>query len=362
MVSFTPTDDQQALIDTIRRYALNDVRPIAHEADENDQLPENVIRKGWELGLIPAVIPEELGGFGDPLSALTGALALEELACGDLALAFAVMTPALVAYPLLLYGTAEQRAHLLPLFLEENPAPVTAALLEPRLLFDPCALETTATVEGDNAIISGMKAYVPLAEGAHWLLVYARDRASGRVDAYLVDAQARGVSIEGREKLMGVRALPLYRVLFSDVTVDLDLRLNVDYAALLARQQVALAALAVGVARGAFEYARDYAKQRVQFGKPIAQNQAIAFMLAEAAVEVDAARLLVWEAAWKIDREQDAAREAYLARQYADKAVLHVTDSAVQTLGGYGFIREFPVERWLRNGRGFPTFHGLAMV
>jgi alkylation response protein AidB-like acyl-CoA dehydrogenase len=362
MVSFTPTADQQALIDTIRRYAISDVRPIAHEADESSVLPESVIRKGWELGLIPAVIPEELGGFGDPLSAITGALAAEELAYGDLSLALAVMAPALVAYPLLLYGTAEQREHLLPLFLDEQPAPVTAALLEPRLFFDPCALETTTTIEGDKAILSGIKAYVPLAERARWLLVYARDRESGRVDAWLVDRQSRGVRVEGREKLMGLRALPMYQVLFNEVTVDLDLRLNADYTALLNRQQVALAAMAVGVARGAFEYARDYAKQRVQFGKPIAQNQAIAFMLAEAAIEVDAARLLVWEAAWKLDREEDASREAYLAKQYADKAVLQVTDSAVQTLGGYGFIREYPAERWLRNARGFPTFHGLAMV
>ncbi|MCC6801255.1 MAG: acyl-CoA dehydrogenase, partial [Anaerolineae bacterium] len=121
-------------------------------------------------------------------------------------------------------------------------------------------------------------------------------------------------------------------------------------------------ALAVGVADAAAEYARDYAKQRVAFGVPIAQKQAIAFMLAEMAIEVDAARLMVWEAAWKLDQGEDASREAYLARQYADKAVMFVTDSAVQVLGGYGFIREYPAERWLRNARGFTTFHGLAMI
>ncbi|HLV34709.1 MAG TPA: acyl-CoA dehydrogenase, partial [Spirillospora sp.] len=214
--------------------------------------------------------------------------------------------------------------------------------------------------------IKGIKSCVPLAEAAQQILVYARDAESGRVDAWLVDARTQGVHIESREKLMGLRALPLHRMLFDNVTVDLDARLGgaagIDFDAILSRQQVALAALAVGVARGAFEYARDYAKQRVQFGKPIAQNQAIAFMLAESAIEVDAARLMVWEAAWKLDRGEDAARAAYLAKQYADKAVLQVTDSAVQTLGGYGFIREYPAERWLRNGRGFPAFHGLAIV
>ena len=116
------------------------------------------------------------------------------------------------------------------------------------------------------------------------------------------------------------------------------------------------------MARGAFEYARDYAKQRVAFGAPIATRQAIAFMLAEMAIEVDAARLMAWEAAWMLDKGEDATKEAYLAKQYADKAALFVTDSAVQVLGGYGFIREFPAERWLRNARGFATFEGLAIV
>ena len=186
------------------------------------------------------------------------------------------------------------------------------------------------------------------------------------MDAYLVQAAQEGVSLPQREALMGLNALPLYRVDFADVKVDRNCKLGgaegMNYAVLLQRQAVALAAMGVGVARGAYEYARDYAKQRVQFGKAIAQNQAIAFMLAEAAIETDAARLMVWEAAWKLDRGEDASREAYLARQYVDKTVLQVTDSAVQILGGYGFIREYPVERWLRNGRGLPTFHGLAMV
>lgn len=366
MVSFTPTEDQQLLIETIRRYAENEVCSLAHEADENSQLPESVVQTGWGIGLVPAVIPEDLGGFGDPLSALTGAMAAEELAYGDLSVALAVMAPARFAYPLILYGTAEQRANLLPLFLDETPAPATAALLEPGVFFDANDLKTTATVNDNTARLNGAKAYVPLVEDARWLLVYARDSESGAIDAYLVENGVKGVTIEEREQLMGLRALPTYRVNFSDVAVDLNCKLGgtvgMDYDVLLNRGRVALAALAVGVARGAFEYARDYAKERVQFGKPIAQNQAIAFMLAECAIEIDAARLMAWEAAWKIDRGEAATREAYLAKQVADRVVLQVTDNAVQTLGGYGFIREYPAERWLRNGRGFTTFDGLAMV
>jgi alkylation response protein AidB-like acyl-CoA dehydrogenase len=365
MVSFTPTEDQQLLVDTIRRYALNDVRKIAHEADEASEPSLNVIKTGWQLGLIPSAIPTELGGFGE-LSAVTGVLAAEELAFGDLAVAMHIMTPALLAYPVILYGTAEQRQQLLPMFLEDKPAPATAALLEPGVFFDPHELNTTASVEGDRVCINGVKACVPLAEDASWMLVYARDAKSNHVDAFLIEKHVAGVQIEKRELLMGLRALPTYRVNFNNVEVSIASRLGgavgIDYESILNRQRVALAGMAVGVARAAFEYARDYAKQRVQFGKPIAQNQAIAFMLAEMAVEVDGARLMAWEAAWKLDKGEDATREAYLAKQYADQMVLKVCDSSVQILGGYGFIREFPVERWLRNGRGFPTFDRLTIV
>lgn len=365
MVSFTPTEDQQLLIDTLRRYALNDVRQIAHEADEESSPPLSVIKTGWQMGLVPSAIPEELGGFGE-MSALTGVLAAEELAYGDLSVALHVLTPALFAYPVTLYGTAEQRETLLPLFLEESFAPATAALLEPGVFFDPYHLKTTATVSGGKVTLNGTKAYVPLADTAEWILVYASESASGETGAYIVKKDTPGVVIEKRELLMGLRALPTFRVAFNDVVLAESARLGgvvgCDVNVLLNRGRVALAAMAVGVARASFEYARDYAKERVQFGKPIAQNQAIAFMLAEMAIEVDAARLMVWEAAWKLDKGEDATKEAYLAKQYADQMVLFVTDSGVQTLGGYGFIREYPAERWLRNGRGFPTFDGLAMV
>jgi acyl-CoA dehydrogenase len=322
MTSFTPTDEQQQLIDTVRRYANTDVRPIAHDADEHGETPVSVTQTGWEIGCIPVAIPEDLGGLGD-LSAVNGVLVSEELAYGDLSVAMQVMAPALFAYPLILCGTPEQQRNLLPMFLDAKPARATAALIEPGVFFDPRALKTTATVHGDKVTLNGTKAYVPLAGDADWLLVYARDSESGKVDGYLVSTEIAGVEVQEREKLMGLRALPTYRVHLANAEVDLPCRLGgeagADFDMLLNRSRVALAALAVGVARGAYEYARDYAKQRVQFGKPIAQNQAIAFMLAEMAIEVDAARLMAWEAAWKIDQGQDASREAYLAKQYADK-------------------------------------------
>ncbi|NDJ62731.1 MAG: acyl-CoA dehydrogenase [Chloroflexi bacterium] len=365
MISFTPTEEQQQLIDTIRRFAANDVQPIAHEADENQRVPANIITTGWEIGLVPTAIPEELGGLGE-LSAVTGVLAAEELAYGDLSAALQIMAPALFAYPIILFGTAEQRENLLPMFLEERPAHATGALLEPGVFFDPTDLNVTATVEGDRVKLNGTKAYVPLAATADWVLVYTRNAETNKIEAYVIQTDVRGVEIGGREHLMGIRALPTHQVNFNNAEVDLPCRLGgavgMDFDVILNRSRVALAAMAVGVARASFEYARDYAKGRVQFGVPIAQKQAIAFMLAEMAIEVDAARLMVWEAAWKLDQGEDATKESYLAKEYADKAVMQVTDSGVQTLGGYGFIREYPAERWLRNGRGFTTFDGLAMV
>jgi acyl-CoA dehydrogenase len=366
MASFTPTEEQQLLIDTIRRYANSDIRPAAHDADESETLPQDIVQTGWEIGLVPSAMPEDIGGLGD-MSAITGALAAEELACGDLSVALAVFAPATFAYPIALYGTAEQRERYLTPFLDEMFVPASAALLEPGIFFDPNELKTTATTRGDQITLNGVKAYVPFADVAEQLLVYARDTESGCTNAYIVPKSADGVSVEKRERLMGIRALPTFRVNLNNVTLNAGTRLGgadgaFDFSVILNRSRVALAALAVGVARAASEYAREYAKQRVQFGVPVAQKQAVAFMLADMAIEVDAARMMVWEAAWKLDQGEAATREAYLAKQYTDKAVLFVTDSAVQTLGGYGFIREYPVERWLRNARGFSTFDGLAIL
>ncbi len=362
MVDFTPTEEQQQLIDTIKRFAANDIEPAAHEADENEHIPSNLVKTGWDIGLIQTAIPEEFGGLGE-LSAVTGALAAEALARGDLATALHVLAPATFAYPVILYGTEAQKQRFLPLFVADQMPKLSAALLEPGIFFDPHALKTTATVQGEQVVLDGEKAYVPLAATADHLLIYARDSASGRIDGYVVDAHNPGVTLGAREQLMGIRALPTFRVKLNNAQVGLDCRVSGEgFDNLLARSEIALAAMAVGVADAAAEYARNYAKQRIAFGVPIAQKQAIAFMLAEMAIEVDAARLMVWEAAWKLDGGQDASKEAYLAKQYADQAVMFVTDSAVQTLGGHGFIREFPVERWLRNARGFTTFHGLAMI
>ncbi|MFQ3535491.1 MAG: acyl-CoA dehydrogenase family protein [Aggregatilineales bacterium] len=368
MLSFTPTDEQQMLVDAITKFAAADVRPHAHDADEADAFPPEIIQKGWELGILPASIPEAYGGFGEH-SAITNVLAAEALAWGDLALALAVMLPATVANPVHFSGTEEQKRNILPQIAAAEQLPYfTAALLEPGISFDANAPRTTATRLGDHYLLNGEKCYVPFAPEAQMLLVYARDSETGKVDGYLIERGAEGLHIGKREKLMGIRALPTYSLQLNDVRVGAGCKLGGEagthYQRILSHSRTALAALAVGVARAAYEYARDYAKTRVQFGVPIAQKQSIAFMLAEMAIEVDSARLLAWEAGWKLDTDpqSDCTAESYLAKEYAAKAALFVTDCAVQVLGGHGYIREHPVERWLRNARGFAAFEGLAIV
>jgi alkylation response protein AidB-like acyl-CoA dehydrogenase len=264
----------------------------------------------------------------------------------------------------MLMGTEEQRQTYLPWFCDESVPKVTAALVEPAVLYHPRDLQTTAVAEDDGYVLTGAKCQVPLAQSAELLLVYASE--AGKTQGFLVEAGAAGLQIGQREKLMGIRALPTYGLALEQCRVPRANRLGgedgLDFGKILNHSRVGLGAAAVGMARAAYEYARDYAKERVQFGEPIAHRQSIAFMLAEMAIEVDAARLMVWEAAWKLDRDEDATAEATVMKHFVDDTVLQVADRAVQTLGGYGYVREYPVELWLRNARGFATFDGLAMV
>ncbi len=365
MYSFDPTEEQQMLVEAVGKYAVNDLRAAAREAEESCELPKKLIGKGWELGLLQASIPEAYGGFGER-SAVTGALALEEMAFGDLAGTLAVMTPSLFATPILLAGSEEQKQTWLPKVIEGDWAPYTAALIEYVIDFDPTALKSMATASGDHYILNGEKAFVPFAKDAEAILVYAD--LNGVTQGFIIPKGAAGLTVsDEREKLMGLNALPLYRVKLDSVKVPAANRLGVasghDFEPVLASMRVATATTAVGVANAAFEYSKNYAKEREAFGVKIAQKQAIAFMLAEMRTEIEASRLLTWEAAWKLDQgKEDAYTEAYLASAGAADMAMMVTDRAVQILGGHGYIREHPVEMWMREGRGFAMFTGLAIV
>ena len=359
MISFDFTEEQQLLVDTAMRFAGNELRKAAREADESTQIPAHLIDTGWSLGIVPSNIPEQYGGFGAH-SALNGVLAAEALAYGDLSAALNILAPSLAAFPILLCGSDEQKQAYLPKFSGEKFYAATAALVEPRILFDPRQLETTATASGDGFVLNGRKCLVPLAADAELLLVYANQ--DGVTQAFIVEKGAAGLSIGARESNLGLRALPTYELELRDVRVPRANRLGgeagCDITRLLNHSKVALAALAVGVAKGAQEHAVAYAKERVVWGEPIARKQAIAFMLAEMAMDIDAVRLMTWEAAWRLDKGLDAGRECYLAKMSADDMALKVTDNAVQVMGGHGYIRDNPVEMWLRNARGFVTMEG----
>jgi alkylation response protein AidB-like acyl-CoA dehydrogenase len=360
MISFEPTDEQRLVRDTVASFAREQIRPAAREADESGHIPETLVRQAWEIGLIQNAIPEAFGGYGDARSALTSALVCEELAWGDLSIALHVLAPRLSTYPVIELGTEAQRREVLPAYTGAEFAAGSAALMEPSYNFDLEEMSTTATRRDGRVVLNGSKCYVPLAADAQHVVVYARGESG--LTAWIVPRGTPGMSIAERERNMGLRALATYEVQFEQCTVPAAAQLTGDFTPLLNRSRVALASLAVGVARAAFEYARDYAKERRAFGVAIARKQAIAFMLAEMAIEIDATRLLAWEAAWKIDRGQNATREACLARNYAAAMVLKVTDNAVQVLGGHGYIRDHLVELFLRNGRGFAVFEGLAMA
>ena len=363
MISFDMTEEQKMIVEAVSKFAVDEVREAARECDEAGHIPKELIDTAWEFELIASHVPEEYDGFGEH-SALTGVLVAEELAYGDLSIALHAMAPGLAAFPILEGGTDAQKQAYLPLFCTETFKPATAALVEPRYDFDPYELATTAALKGDGYALNGQKCYVPLAADADLLLVWAAE--NGATQGFILPQGTPGLEIGETEKNMGIKALATYELALNDCRVPQANKLGgeagCDFDRILNHSRVALAAMAVGVARGAYEYAREYAKERHAFGEPIASRQAIAFMLAEMAIEVDATRLMAWEAAWKLDRGEDATKECYLAKTYADDMVLTVTDGAVQVLGGYGYIRDYPVEMWLRNGRGFAVFHGMAMV
>ncbi len=369
MIDFELTEEQQMIRDTVGAFALEQMRPAAREADETGKVPAALIEKLWELGVVQSAIPEKFGGAGDTRSAVTGAVIAEELGYGDVGIAAHALAPRLFAFPILEAGTEEQRERYLKKFAAPKFVPATAALLEPRFDFDTTMLAASICRDGAGLLLNGRKCFVPLAADSESLLVYASSDANAGyqgVEGFIVPRNAPGLTISEREKNMGFKALATYGLEFKDCKIGPEARLGgeggINFSRVMSETRVALAAMAVGMARAAYEYARDYAKERRAFGAAIAQKQAIAFILADMAIEVDASRLLVWEAAWELDRGEEALASSYLAKNYVANSALKITDNAVQVLGGHGYIREHPVEMWLRNARGLAALDGIVTV
>lgn len=363
MIDFEPSEEQALIVETVRQFAANEIRPRAREADESWSLPKGVLDQAHELGLVANALPEAFGGGGER-SAVGGVLIAEELAYGDLSIALAILSPGLVALPVADCGSEAQQKELLPRYTATSFRPGALALSEPHFGSDAFRPLTRARRDGAEYVLDGAKCQVPWLDGDDVVLVSAAE-PDGGAQLFVVPRAAAGLKAE-RERNLGLQALPTAELRLEGVRVPASARLGgeagCDLRKLIARGRVALAATGVGLARASFEIARDYAKERQTFGAPIATRQAIAFKLADMAIEIDGARLLVWEAAWRLDQGEDALREATLAYEQVKRVSLEVCDGAVQVLGGHGYTREYLPELQLRNARGYASFEALALV
>ena len=279
-----------------------------------------------------------------------------------MALALAILSPGLVGFPVADHGSPALRKQILPGLLGPSFVPGALAIVEPRFDFDVFHPETTAKRDGDAYLLDGRKCLVPWLAGGRHVVVIAAEASA--LAGFVVARDAKGL-VATPEQNMGLCGLPTVELALAGVRVPADDRLaasDADLRRLIERGRIAIAATAIGSARAAFEVARDYAKQRETFGQPIATRQAIAFKLADMAIEIDGARLLVWEAAAALDAGEDAARRVRLAQDQTARIALTVADSAVQIFGGHGYIRDYLPEMHLRNLAGLASFEGLALV
>lgn len=367
MISFGPTEEQQVVREAMREFAEQALRTAARECDESSHAPDELLQQIWELGLTSTQIPEAFGGGGEERSPVTNVLVLEELAFGDAGLALAAVAPSLFANAVIDHGTDEQQQRYLPLFTGERFHAASLALVEPGPVFDVLNLRTLAEPKGDGFVLSGEKSWVPLGDRASHFLVLARNTAQegfDGIEAFIVPRDAAGLSVGAVEKNLGLRALPTTPLTLDRVEVSAADRLGgeagIDARRLVAASRVALSAVMVGLSRAVMEYAIPYAKDREAFGEAIARKQAIAFMLSDMAIEVDAMRWMVWKAASQLERGLDATRSAHLARVYCAREAMKIGDNGLQVLGGHGFIREHPVEMWYRNVRTLGVLEGAV--
>lgn len=364
-------EELELLKSSVKDFAKDRLRGGSRDWDEAGAIPDAAVTEGWGLGLLLAGVPASLGGAaegGNGPSALTNAIALEELAWGDLAYAHALYTPNQLAIPVLLFGTDAEKKEVVPSLVGAAPPAATAAWIEPHRTYDLASIRTRATQDASGQwTVSGKKAWVANGAKADTAVVYARvgsgDGWDG-VHAFLVKNATAGQMKRGeREDTIGPRGALLHRVTFEDCEAKrLGGARGVDYRQLAARALIGSSAAAVGVGRAAAEYAAGYAKERVAFGKPIAQYQSIAFKIADAFMDVEAAKWMTWKAAWKIDRGEDALAEASAAFRFATDTAWRVADDGVQIHGGHGVIRDYLAELFFRNARSLAVTPGAFIV
>jgi acyl-CoA dehydrogenase len=367
-VSFALSEEQRALRELAHEFAEKEIRPKAAEYDEHQTHPADVIAKAHEVGLMNPHIPEEFGGAG--LGGIEGALIGEELCWGCSGIATAIVGNIQGGLPVMLAGTDEQKREWLPPLLDE-PILCSFALTEPGAGSDVSGIQTTAVRRGDEYLVNGSKMFITNAGQAEWFTVFAStDRSAGHrgLTAFVVPAGAEGVTIEKHLDKMGQRATDTSAIAFQDVKVPAANRVGEEGEGFkiamrtLDHTRPGTAAGAVGVARAAFEYAVEYSRERVQFGQPIAMNQGVNFLIADMAAEIEASRLLVWQAAWLLDQGKRATLQSSYAKRLAADTAMKVTTDAVQIFGGYGYMKEFPVEKLMRDAKLFQIYEGTSQI
>ena len=363
LFDLTPTEDEQMLVDVVTELATEVLRPAAAEANDACRAPEEVLAAGMEVGLPILGVPEELDGISTERSAMAGTLVAEALAKGDMGLAVACLAPGAVATALSLWGTDEQQATYLPAFTGEDVPAAALALTEPRPLFDALSPATTATRDGDGFVLDGVKSLVPLAADAELFVVGAT--LEGRPALFLVESSTEGLTIES-EPSMGVRAAGLGRVVLDRARVDGVALLGDDqgsaYTDAVRLSRLAWCALAIGTGQAVLDYVIPYVNEREAFGEPVSHRQSVAFMVANIGIELQAMRLVTYRAASRAAQGKPFDREVALARRLCAERGMQIGNDGVQLLGGHGFVKEHPVERWYRDLRAIGVMEGGVLV
>lgn len=349
------TEEQQMMRETLQRFARDVLRPAAHKADHDAVFPADIRAQALELGLIFYAVPEALGGMAAEQSVVTNMLAAEDLGYGDLSLAASILAPMGVANALTRWGSRAQQETYLPAFAEEAPPLASIAVTEAEPLFNPYVLSTTALRTGSDYVLSGEKSLVIHGAEAELLLVAAM--LDGKPAIFIIRGGSEGLSFREDEG-MGLKAGQTVKMRLDKVIGEKLGEDDFDYTAFLDLSSLAWCALALGTAQSVLDYVIPYCNERVAFGEPISHRQGVAFIISDIAIELDSMRMMVWRAAALAEAGKPFHREAYLARLLCAEKAMKIGTDGVQLLGGHGFTKEHPVERWYRDLRAVGVMHG----
>jgi alkylation response protein AidB-like acyl-CoA dehydrogenase len=364
LFDLSPDDEQQMLQEGVRDFAEAKVRPVAAEADADRKAPAELLDQANELGVNMLGVPEELGGVMHEQAAVTSVLIGEALAHGDMGIAYAALAPGAVATAIAHWGTPEHEATYLPAFTGEETPAAALALLEPRPLFDPLKLETTARRDGSDWILDGIKSLVARPGECELFVVGAEAEGLGPA-LFAIESGTSGLSVED-EPAMGLRAAATGRLVLEGVRVPATALMAEGardaYVECVQRARVAWCSLAVGAAQAVLDYVIPYVNERTAFGEPVSNRQGVAFAVSDIGIESDGMRLATYRAASRADQGQDFGREATLARRLCSQKGMKIGSDGVQLLGGHGYVKEHPVERWYRDLRAAGVMEGALLV